>query len=183
LASAGPGIVGAYRVAANGAPRQFGRIRRNMLLDLLPVGIHQDHRSIRIGLPFWARYLGAARRHGYEFGEHVLGGLSGMHGATLLALRDAGYLDALPPAYRALTVGEDVLLGLGTKAVGHRLLDINVDSANPDVWIQYRPPVPIDADQLLQRGIRAVHPVKLSSEGEAMRAEFRLRRPQAEVPA
>jgi hypothetical protein len=183
LAAEGPGIVGAYRVAANGSAREFGRIRRNMILDLLPIGIHKDRHSIRVGRPFWARYLAAARRNGYHFGEHVLGALSGIHGATIRALGAAGYFESLPADYRALTVEEDVLLGLAAKAVGHQLLDINVDPANPDVWIQFRPPLPIDAAQLLQRGIRAVHPVKLSPEGEAMRAEFKLRRPRAEVAA
>jgi hypothetical protein len=183
LESVGPGIVGAYRVAPSGVAREFGRIRRNMILDLLPVGLHKDRRSIRIGRPFWTAYVSAARRHGYEFGEHVLGALSGIHGATIRALHAAGFLDALPPEYRALTVEEDVLLGLGAKAVGHQLIDINVDRANPDVWVQFRPPVPLDADQLLQRGIRAVHPVKLSAEGEAMRWEFRARRPKVRVPA
>ena len=183
LTADGPGIVGAYRVAANGSAREFRRIRRNMILDLMPGGLHKDRHSIRVGRPFWARYLAAARRNGYEFGEHVLGALSGIHGATLRALSDSGYFDRIPPRYRALTVEEDVLLGLATKAVGHQLLDINVDPARPDVWIQFRPPLPIDAAQLLQQGIRAVHPVKLSPEGETMRAEFKLRRPQTEVAA
>jgi hypothetical protein len=181
LAGAGPGIVGAYRTSPTGAAREFGRIRRNMLLDLLPVGLHKDRQSVRIGRPFWARFVPVARRNGYDFGEHVLGALSGIHGATLRALRDAGFL-AIPPNYRALTVEEDVLLGLGAKAVGHQLLDINANPVRPDVWIQYRPPVPIGAGELFQRGIRAVHPVKMSPEGRAMREEISLRRARAAVP-
>src|SRR5215472_7816673 len=82
FAAAGPGVVGPYRIGANGGARTFGRLRRNMLLDLLPVGVHKDRRSVRLGLPFWASYLALARRHGYEMGEHVLGALSGMHGDT-----------------------------------------------------------------------------------------------------
>jgi hypothetical protein len=108
--------VGAYRTSPTGSAREFGRIRRNMLLDLLPVGLHKDRQSLRIGRPFWARFVPAARRNGYEFGEHVLGALSGIHGATLRALGDGGFF-AMPPDYRALTVEEDVLLGLGAKAV------------------------------------------------------------------
>ena len=57
LESVGPGIVGAYRVAPSGVAREFGRIRRNMILDLLPVGLHKDRRSIRIGRPFWTAYV------------------------------------------------------------------------------------------------------------------------------
>jgi hypothetical protein len=182
LASGGPGIVGAYRTMPTGLPREFGRIGRNMLLDLLPVGLHKDRQSVRVGRPFWASFVPAARRNGYQFGEHVLGALSGMHGTTLQALRDAGFFD-MPPDYRALTVEEDVLLGLGAKAVGHQLLDINVNPAQPDVWIQFRAPVPIGAGELLERGMRAVHPVKMSPEGRTMREELSLRRARAAVPA
>jgi hypothetical protein len=186
LARTGPGIVGAYRMSPSGAPREFGRLRRNMLLDLMPVGLHKDWLTLRFGRPFWTRYVGAAQRNGYEFGEHVLGALSGVHGATLVALRDAGFL-AMPADYRALTVFEDVLLGLGAKAVGHQLLDINTDPLQPDVWIQFRPPVPIGAGELLRRGIRAVHPVKMSPEGRAIRKATReetsRRRARAAVPA
>ncbi len=176
FAAVGPGISGAYRIGASGGRRHFGHLRRNMLLDLLPIGVHKDRRSLRVGLPFWTRYLRAARRHGYELGEHVLGALSAMHGETVGALRESGFLDSLPDDYRALTVEEDVLLGLGTKAVGHQLIDINTDPLDPRVWIQFRPPVPHDADALVERGILAVHPVKATPDGERMRAAFRARR-------
>jgi hypothetical protein len=182
LAAAGPGIVGAYRMSPAGAIREFGRLRRNMLLDLLPIGLHKNRQSVRVGRPYWTPFVPRARRNGYEFGEHVLGALSGLHGATLRGLRDAGFL-AIPDDYRALTVEEDVLLGLGAKAIGHQLIDINADPVNPDVWIQFRPPVPIAADELLERGIRAVHPVKMSADGRAMRANLSLRRARAAVPA
>jgi hypothetical protein len=182
LAAAGSGIVGAYRVSPTGAVREFGRLRRNMLLDLLPVGFHKDRQSVRVGRPYWSPFVSRARRNGYEFGEHVLGALSGLHGATLRGLRDAGFL-AIPDDYRALTVEEDVLLGLGARAIGHQLIDINADASNPDVWIQFRPPVPIAADELIRRGIRAVHPVKMSADGRAMRAKLSLGRARAAVPA
>jgi hypothetical protein len=176
FATVGPGIVGAYRIGASGGPRTFGHLRRNMLLDLLPLGLHKDRRSIRVGWPFWARHLGGARRRGYQLGEHVLGAFSAIHGATCRALADAGFLHAIPDDYRALTVEEDVLLGLGTKAVGHQLIDITTDPLAPRVWIQFRPPVPHDARTLLERDILAVHPVKGTPEGLAMRAAFRTAR-------
>jgi hypothetical protein len=177
FAAVGPGIVGPYRVGANGGARTFSRLRRNMLFDLLPVGVHKDRRSIRFGLPFWAPYLPQARRHGYEMGEHVLGALSGVHGETLRAIHDSGFLSEIPDGYRALTVEEDVLLGLATKAVGHQLIDIAPDPRDAQVWIQFRPPIPQTATALLGRHMLAVHPVKASPDGEAMRAVFRARRP------
>jgi hypothetical protein len=176
FAAVGPGIVGPYRIGANGGARTFGRLRRNMLLDLLPVGVHKDRRSVRVGLPFWASYLALARRHGYEMGEHVLGALSGMHGDTLRAIHDSGFLGAIPERYRALTVEEDVLLGLATRAVGHHLIDITQDPSTARVWIQFRPPIPQTASALLESQMLAVHPLKASPEGEAIRSALRARR-------
>ncbi len=173
----GPGIVGAYRVGAGGRPRVFGHIRRNMLVDLLlPIGPHKTWRSMRVGLPYWARFLPRARRNGYVFGEHVLGALAAIHGETLRALVECGFLD-VPPRFRALTVQMDVLLGLGVRSVGHQLIDL--DRAPPEpatVWLQFLPPVPISAESLVERGILAVHPVKGTPEGDAMRDVFRRHR-------
>jgi hypothetical protein len=175
FASAGPGIVGAYRVGAGGRPRVFGHIRRNMLVDLLPFGPHKTWRAMRVGLPFWARYLRPARQHGYVFGEHVLGALAAIHGDTLRALVDSGFLE-VPDGFRALTVQMDVLLGLGVRAVGHSLIDLDCDPSCPTVWLQFLPPVPVSAAALLEQGMLAVHPVKATVDGDAMRAVFRRQR-------
>ena len=173
FAEHGPGIVGAYRVGAGGRPRVFGHIKRNMLVDLLlPIGPHKTWRSLRVGVPYWARYLPSARRNGYVFGEHVLGALAAIHGTTLRALLNCGFFD-VPPSFRALTVQMDVLLGLGVRSVGHNLIDL--DSAPPapaSVWLQFLPPVPVSAESLVESGILAVHPVKGTPEGNAMRAVF-----------
>ena len=149
----------------------FGHIRRNMLVDLLPIGPHKTWRAVRVGWPYWARYLLPARRHGYIFGEHVLGALAAIHGDTLRALARSGFL-AVPEGFRALTVQMDVLLGLGVRAVGHRLIDLDEDPSRATVWLQFLPPVPVDAEVLIARGMLAVHPVKATPQGNAMRAVF-----------
>ncbi len=171
FATEGPGIVGAFRVGAGGRKRVFGHIRRNMLVDLLPIGPHKTWRAVRVGWPYWARYLLPARRHGYIFGEHVLGALAAIHGDTLRALARSGFL-AVPEGFRALTVQMDVLLGLGVRAVGHRLIDLDEDPSRATVWLQFLPPVPVDAEVLIARGMLAVHPVKATPQGNAMRAVF-----------
>ncbi len=153
-----------------------------MLLDLLPIGVHKDRQSVRVGRPFWASFVPAARRNGYQFGEHVLGALSGMHGTTLRALRDAGFLD-MPPDYRALTVEEDVLLGLGAKAIGHQLLDINVNPGQPDVWIQFRPPVPIGGGELFSVGFAPCIRSKCPQRAGLCARKSAVRRARAAVPA
>jgi hypothetical protein len=173
----GPGVVGAYRVGAGGRPRVFGHIRRNMLVDLLlPVGPHKTWRALRVGPPYWARFLRRAKRNGYVFGEHVLGALAAIHADTLRALLASGFLD-VPGRFRALTVQMDVLLGLGVRAVGHALIDLDgAPPTPPTVWLQFLPPVPLSADTIVARGILAVHPVKPSPDGDAMREIFRRHR-------
>ncbi|GEM_PF-1771401 len=176
FAAQGPGMVGAYRVGAGGRPRVFGHIRRNMLLDLLlPIGPHKTWRALRVGFPYWARYLRAARRSRYVFGEHVLGALAAIHGDTLQALVRSGFL-TVPPRFRALTVQMDVLLGIGVRAVGHTLIDLDEASRPASVWLQFLPPVPLTATTILERGYMAVHPVKATPEGTIMREVFRRRR-------
>jgi hypothetical protein len=177
FAAQGPGMVGAYRVGAGGHRRVFGHIRRNMLVDLLlPIGPHKTWRAVRVGLPYWARYLRRARRHGYVFGEHVLGALAAVHMSTVRALLAAGFLD-VPASFRALTVQMDVLLGLGIRAVGHQLIDLDgPPPAAASVWLQFLPPVPLSAETLLERRLLAVHPVKSTPDGEAMREVFRKHR-------
>jgi hypothetical protein len=167
----GPGIVGAFRLGAGGRPRVWGHIRRNMLIDFLPVGPHKTWRAVRVGWPYWTRYIPAAQRHGYVWGEHVLGALAAIHGDTLRALAASQFL-AVPEGFRALTVQMDVLLGLGVRALGHRLIDLDEGAAAASVWLQFLPPVPVDADALLARGMLAVHPVKATPEGDAMREVF-----------
>jgi hypothetical protein len=182
FAQSGPGIVGAFRLGAGGQPRVFGHIRRNMLIDFLPVGPHKTWRAMRVGWPYWASYIPAARRHGYVFGEHVLGALAAIHGDTLRALAASRFL-AVPDGFRALTVQMDVLLGLGVRAVGHRLIDIDEGSAAARVWLQFLPPVPVGADALITRGILAVHPVKATPDGDAMREVFARHRELTMTPA
>jgi hypothetical protein len=176
FAANGPGIVGAYRVQADGRGREWRRQRRNMLLDLLlPIGPHKSWRALRIGRPYWAHYLRSARRNGYVFGEHVLGGAYAIHTSTVRALNASGFLD-IPARYRGLTVEEDVLLGLGAKAIGHGLIDIGTDLTRSPAWIQFRSPLPLAAETFLARGVRVVHPVKDSSDGAVMRTVFRQHR-------
>jgi hypothetical protein len=182
FAASGPGIVGAFRVGAGGRRRVFGHIRRNMLIDFLPVGPHKTWRAVRVGWPYWTRYVMAARRHGYVFGEHVLGALAAIHGDTLRALADARFL-AVPDDFRALTVQMDVLLGLGVRAVGHRLIDLDEGAAQASVWLQFLPPVPLGADALIARGMLAVHPVKATPDGDAMREVFARHRESATAAA
>jgi hypothetical protein len=63
---------------------------------------------------------------------------------------------------------------MGTKAVGHALIDIN-DPASGDVrtWLQYAPPIPWSAQEIVEKNYLAIHPVKNSPEGRKLRTELR----------
>lgn len=195
FAACGPGMAGAFRYGPGGAPRarQFEPrglrdfldltepgARRFVFCDLLPIGPAKDGR-LRVGQPFYVRYLRRARRHGWFPGEHVLGGVYALHGETLRALDAAGFWRAITDDYRAMLTEEDHLVSLGARAMGHALLDINTDPAHPVAWLQHRPPLPKTAEELLNQGVLAVHPLK-GEEGRQLRIIFQTARRHEGAP-
>jgi hypothetical protein len=64
--------------------------------------------------------LAAARRHGYDLGEHCLGGSYAVTLAAALRMGERGYLDDPLASYRT-RLGEDVVLGILTRACGLEL--------------------------------------------------------------
>jgi len=172
----GPGMIGAYRIAANGTTRDFKRQRRNIFLDLIPIGFHRDKKSFRWGLPFYTPYFWKAIKKGYLPGEHVLGGIYILHSETVVELQKDGFLAAIPDKYRAMTIEEDLLVSMGVKGIGHSLIDINQNSNEIVAWIQYKSPLPLSANNLLSMGIMAVHPVKKGKQGDEARLLFKQQR-------
>jgi alpha-glucuronidase len=67
-----------------------------------------------------------------------------------------------------------LLVSIGVKAVGHALIDINDPvSCGIQTWLQYPPPFPLSAQEVVARRYLAIHPVKNTPEGRALRAELR----------
>ncbi len=176
----GPGMAGSYRISADGKHRDFSPHRRDVLLDIPPIGVTRrgGWNALRVGWPAYIRYLPAALRNGYQLGEHCLGGMYALHGATVQALRTSGFLDLHRQPLNARLVAEDALVALGVKSVGHALIDANNPKTTPFTWVQYRPPFPLSAAEILQHGIAAVHPLK-GEQGREIRAALR---PNLETP-
>jgi hypothetical protein len=153
----GPGLIGAIRVGPAGS-RTSHRERRNLKIDMLPAGPSKTGRKIRVGLPFWAPNLRRARRSGYRTGPSVQGGFFILDGRSIRELADVGYWDGITDRYSAMTYEEDILLSLGVASIGRGLYEL--DDLGVPWWVQHKPPLPFNADEAAQRGLRVVHPLK-----------------------
>ncbi len=174
FAQFGPGIIGSYSVALQGGKRDQGTQWRTMLRDLFPIGTDQKTKRRRFGFPFYLKYLPKALLHGYQLGEHVLAALYILHGDTFRALGRRGFWHSMPAEGSCYVKMDDPLVSLGAKFVGHSLIDIN-DPSHGEVpaWLQYLPPIKWTAEEIVQNGYLAVHPVKRDTEGTKLRNEIR----------
>ncbi|GIG29389.1 glycosyltransferase [Cellulomonas marina] len=169
--AARPGIVGAVDVAPSGQPRDHRWSRERMLQDVRwPIGPKKTEKGLRVGYPWWRGAYRAAVANGYRPGTGVQAGVFAMSLDTVRALRDSGFLAGMDAPYPFLTYEEDYLLALGTKSVGHELHELwdVLDSW----WVQYKPPVPLTPDEVAVRRPFAVHPLKNTPDGWALRASL-----------
>ncbi len=159
----GPGMIGSYMIAPWGEARNHRSWRNRFLRDMLPVGTDMNTKRLRVGLPFYLRYLFRAFKNNYKLGHHVLAAFYILHGDTIRALQANGFWAAMPEAGSRQIKLDDPLLSLGTLAVGHKLIEINDTSAgNVQTWIQFRPPIPLSAKEIIDRRLIAIHPVKVA---------------------
>jgi len=174
FAQYGPGMIGSYSVSPDGKRREYRTFRRDILLDLLPVGIDKKTRMLRFGFPFYFKFLRQARAHGYRLGEHVLAALYVIHGETLRELSRNGFWSSIPDQGSRYLKSDDPLISLGVKAIGHSLIDIN-DPNRGDVraWLQFKGPLPHSAEQIWEHQFLAVHPLKRDAASETMRRRLR----------
>ena len=174
FASLGPGLCGVYKIAADGSVRDTSMVARDILMDALPIGLGHD-RAIRWKPIFYFKHLLWALRHGYSIGENIQGGTMALHRHTLVAMAESGFL-AVPTRYIGRLRGEDILLPIGAKAVGHGLHSINDHPDKVVAWVRaFRSPA-ITADELLDKGYFVVHPIK--KQDGPLREAFRKNRLQ-----
>jgi hypothetical protein len=176
FATHGPGIIGSYMRSPTQALRSHTYHRNNMLRDLLPCGRDRVSKRIRIGLPFYVRYLPAAFKRGYRMGHHVLAAFYIVHGHTLYALDRIGFWGSMPDVGSRAVKEDDPLVSIGPYIVGHKLIEVH-DEGTPRAWLQYKNPLPLSAMQILDGGYVAVHPLKHDEQGLRLRSELRLRTP------
>jgi hypothetical protein len=115
--------------------------------------------------------MAEAEHRGYERGEHCLGGAYALTLTAARAMRERGYL-ADPLVTSGSGLGEDVVLGLLTRAAGLRLASLVGDGEA--FAVRYRGLL-ASPDELLAGGHAVVHSVKDSpygAEGD-VRARFR----------
>lgn len=168
FAAEGRGIIGSCWFSPDGRRRRTVKKHWLAVVDLLPVGPSWDRHTVRIGWPFFAPWVLRGLARGHLPGWHALGALYAIDGETVRELDRRGYWTSIGDNFRAVLHSEDLLVSLGVAATGGRLIDIN-PPGRVATWLQYRPPLPLSAEQLVEQGILAVHPIKSGSVGDALR--------------
>lgn len=143
-------IAGSYRVDCMGRPRDFGPAARRMLF-LASIGAFREPAASRE----MRRLLFAARRNGYELGEHCLGGVAFFNAAAfrVMAARDM----LIRPDLLRSRLGEDHLFGLLARACGYRIADFASDDL--PLGVAWRG-LPCSPEELLRRGKKLTHSVR-----------------------
>ncbi|MCU1495360.1 MAG: hypothetical protein JWO62_3124 [Acidimicrobiaceae bacterium] len=155
------GLLGSYRIDALGGRRDFTPAARILAHETGPLGLRSP--ALRRQL----RSLTAlANAHGYEAGEHCLGGAYVHSGAALRALNARGWLDQ--PLLARSRAGEDHLMGLLTRAAGFSIHDFG----GPDdpFALRWRG-MPYSPELLHEKGKLVTHSVR----GQGSTDEARIR--------
>jgi hypothetical protein len=174
FAEFGPGMLGSYRIGPSGAIRGHSVHAKSIAQDFLLLGRDSATGRLRFGRPFYAPYFLRALFHGYMPGHSALGGAYILHRSTVYKLHESGFLRSIPDDASCHTKLEDVLVSMGVKAIGHALIDINNPaSGRLETWLQYAPPFPFAADEVIAKRYLVIHPVKNTREGNALRRELR----------
>ena len=148
------GMLGSYRIGSDGGRRDFSwpatRVRRET--SLLGLRAPTSRRILRA-------WLADALRHGYQPGDHPLGGAYFHSGAALRALHDQGRIDQ--PALAASGLGEDHLFALATVAAGFGIGDFALEGQPMGLRWKGLPAAP---DDLIAQRRKVVHSVRFFGE-------------------
>jgi hypothetical protein len=162
------GVIGSYRIAADGGVRDWSWGARMLRIESGPLGLRYP--SMRTS---HRRLLGMARPNGYVYGEHALGG-GYIHRLKLAdAIHARGWWDM--PSLAPSRLGEDMIMGLLTVAAGYRTTDFG-RPADP-MAMRWRG-LPAHPDELLAKGKLLTHSVRFWGDlrEEEIRSIFRAAR-------
>jgi hypothetical protein len=183
---------GAHRKNVEGGePRDFSVFRLPLLLAQLPVrvrtGVNGTSRRLALeqaivgrpalGRKFVRSAVAAARAHGYETGEHCLGGAYAITAAAARKLRDQGWLDD-PLATNGTRLADDVVLGLLVRAAGLELGSLVGPGEAFAIKFQG---LLAEPEELIARGHAIVHSVK--NHDGCCEADLRSRFRRARTPS
>lgn len=144
------GLIGPYRIAPDGTVRDWLWGARMLRIESGPLGLRYPG--------MWAserRLLKQARRNGYIYGEHALGG-GYIHSLSLAdAIHARGWWDI--PALAPSRLGEDMIMGLLAVAAGFRIGDFG--RPEDPVAARWRG-LPAHPDELLAAGKVLTHSVR-----------------------
>jgi hypothetical protein len=178
-ASPNVGMIGAYDKTPNGDARDISNNAKTVqalhepgsFLQSLKYKVSNDHRAVI------SRHISVARQHGYQYGEHCLGGAYAVSGELPRRMHAAGYLDN-PARWLSIDCPEDVMVGIYTRAVGMGFKSF-VDR-NEAFGIRYKG-LADSPEKLVERGYSVIHSVKndASFTEEQIREFFQARRTQS----
>jgi hypothetical protein len=144
------GLLGSYRVGADGGQRDFHPVARQLRAETGPLGLR--HPRLRAGL---RRYVSLARGGGYVEGEHVLGCAFLLRGGALQGIHRAGGFST--PWLEASRLGDDHIMSLMTVAAGYKIADFG-GPADP-IAVKWEE-LPAHPAELLARGKLVTHSVR-----------------------
>ena len=166
LAAPELGMVGTFSRHCDGRPRPLDRWdfrvrRRRFPIRPFREGDSADGR-LRFRHTLWGhpavlrRRIAAARRNGYGYGEHCLGGAYAVPGRFIERMGERGWFDDWA-AWVPVDLGEDVCIGVYVRAVGLGCLDAN--RPGEPFGVEYRD-LPLAPQDLLDAGYAVVHSIK-----------------------
>lgn len=178
FAEEGPGIVGNYRRNAYGKLRCYKKMRRKMMLDVLPVGYARKFKQVRVGEVSYLPYLQAAKKHGYRPGDNVFAACYAYHIDTVKHWNSNGYLEALLNLKPCLVFEDDVLMSVGAAAIGHKLIEMEPNHhERQHCWLEWGiSELSIPLEQVLAEDYCVLHPLKQVPGAMQMREYFREKR-------
>ncbi|MFL6206829.1 MAG: hypothetical protein ACJ739_15925 [Acidimicrobiales bacterium] len=160
------GMAGTFDRHCGGAPRDVDRWDFRVRRRRFPVRpFREDHQAsgrLRMRHTLWGdaatirRRIATARRQGYGYGEHCLGGAYAVPGRFLDRVAERGWFGDWP-AWVPLDIGEDVCIGVYVGAVG--LSCRNANQRGEPFGVEYRD-LPLPPPELRDAGYAVVHSIK-----------------------
>jgi hypothetical protein len=167
----GAGVLGSYRVRADGQRRTWTTWKLALWYESTPLRRLLGQR-VR-----WRRELQHARAYGYRGGEHVLGGAYIVSEACVRAVTALDDLEADDEAALAGSrIGEDVIWSLLSRTAGFEIHDFGMPDQLMALALDR---IPIPKEEVIRLKKAIVHSVRRGFHGEtesAVRAFFRAQR-------